>query len=41
VPIFKRLSVALSALDMFLNDPPAGFKKNSLQFTTGVTYTLK
>ena len=41
IPIFKRLSVALSALDMFLNDPPAGFKKNSLQFTTGVTYTLK
>ena len=41
MPIFKRLSVALSALDMFLNDPPAGFKKNSLQFTTGVTYTLK
>jgi hypothetical protein len=41
IPIFKRLSVALSALDMFLNDPPAGFKKNSLQLTTGVTYTLK
>jgi hypothetical protein len=41
MPIFKRLSVALTALDMFLNDPPAGFKKNSLQFTTGVTYTLK
>jgi len=41
MPIFKRLSVALSALDMFLNDPPAGFKKNSLQFTTGITYMLK
>jgi hypothetical protein len=41
MPIFKRLSVALSTLDMFLNDPPAGFKKNSFQFTTGVTYTLK
>jgi len=41
IPIFKSLSLALSALDMFLNNPPAGFKKNSFQFTTGVTYTLK
>ncbi|MBZ5591610.1 MAG: DUF481 domain-containing protein [Acidobacteriia bacterium] len=40
MPVFKRLSLALSALDTFLNDPPAGFKKNSFQFTTGVTYTL-
>jgi hypothetical protein len=41
VPIFKRLNMTLSALDLFLNDPPAGFKKNSFQFTTGVAYTLK
>jgi hypothetical protein len=41
VPIFKRLSMTLNALNMFLDDPPAGFKKNSFQFTTGVTYTLK
>lgn len=39
-PVFKRLSLALSALDTFLNDPPPGFKKNSFQFTTGLTYTL-
>ena len=41
MPVFKRLSLGLNALDMFLNDPPVGFKKNSIQFTTGVTYTLK
>ena len=41
MPVFKRLSVAISALDTFLNDPPPGFKKNSFQFTTGITYSLK
>jgi hypothetical protein len=41
MPVFKRLSVAMSALDTFLNDPPSGFKKNSFQFTTGITYSLK
>ena len=38
--LYKRLSLNLSTLDTFLNDPPPGFKKNSFQFTTGVTYTL-
>lgn len=40
MPLFRRLSLALSALDTFLNDPPEGFRKNSFQFTTGITYTL-
>jgi len=40
-PVHKRLSLALAALDTFLNDPPAGFKKNSFQFTAGLTYALK
>lgn len=40
MPVFKRLSLALNALDTFLNNPPAGFKKNSFQLTAGVTYTL-
>jgi len=40
LPVYKRLSVAVNSLDTFLNDPPPGFKKNSFQFTTGVTYTL-
>jgi hypothetical protein len=41
LPVYKRLSLAVNALDTLLNDPPPGFKKNSFQFTTGVTYTLK
>ncbi len=40
IPAFKRLSVTLSALDSFLNDPSPTFRKNSFQFTTGLTYTL-
>ncbi len=40
IPAFKRLSITLSALDTFLNDPSPGFTKNSFQFTTGLTYTL-
>ena len=38
--LYKRLSLNVSSLDSFLNDPPPGFKKNSFQFTTGVTYSL-
>ena len=41
LPVYKRLSVALTSLDTFLNDPPAGFRKNSFQFTAGLTYALK
>jgi len=41
VPAYKRLNVALSAVDSYLNDPAPGFKKNSLQLTAGLAYTLK
>jgi hypothetical protein len=41
VPVFKRLSATISATDNFLNDPNPGYKKNSFQFVTGVTYALK
>jgi hypothetical protein len=40
-PVYKRLGFSVGALDDFLNDPAAGSKKNSFQFTAGVTYTLK
>jgi hypothetical protein len=40
-PVAKRFSLSINLLDGFLNNPPPGFKKNSLQFTTGLTYTLK
>lgn len=41
IPVFKRLSATVSATDNFLNDPLPGYKKNSFQFVTGVTYALK
>ena len=41
LPVRKRLSVALASLDTFLNDPPPGFRKNSFQFTAGLSYLLK
>jgi hypothetical protein len=40
MPVYKRLSFTVGAIDTFLNDPPPGFKKNSFQLTTGVTYAL-
>lgn len=40
-PVYKRLGFSVGTLDDFLNDPASGSKKNSFQFTAGVTYTLK
>jgi Protein of unknown function, DUF481 len=40
-PVYKRFSFTLGVLDNFLNDPPPGFRKNSFQATTGLTYSLK
>ncbi len=40
-PVYKSFSFTLAALDNFLNDPAFGSKKNSFQFTAGVTYTFK
>jgi hypothetical protein len=41
MPLYKRLSFSLNTIDTFLNNPPPGFKKNSFQLTTGLTYTLQ
>lgn len=40
-PVYHRLGLTLGALDNFLNNPPPGFKKNSFQFTAGVTYSVQ
>ncbi len=40
LPVYKRLSLNVNVLDNFLNNPAAGYKKNSFQFITGVAYTL-
>jgi len=39
-PVYKRFGFTANAIDSFLNDPPPAFKKNSVQFNTGLTYTL-
>jgi len=40
MPVFKRLGLTISSNDNFLNDPAAGYRKNSFQFITGAAYTL-
>lgn len=39
-PIYKWLAFTIGVQDNYLNDPPLGFKRNSIQATTGLTYTL-
>ena len=45
MPFFKRLAFSLGSIDSYLNDPPPEAvpptKRNSFQFTTGVTYAIK
>ena len=43
-PAYKNLSFSLGTIDTYLNDPPASFpptKRNSFQFTMGLTYAIK
>jgi hypothetical protein len=40
-PVYHRIGFSLGALDSYLNTPAVGSKKNSFQFTAGVTYSLK
>lgn len=40
LPVYKRFNITLGAMDTFLNNPPPGFRKNSFQFTSGITYAL-
>ncbi len=40
LPVYKRFGFNVNVIDSFLNNPPPGFKKNSIQFTTGLSYTL-
>jgi len=41
LPTYKRLSLNLNLQDNYLSNPAFGYKDNSFQFVTGVTYTLK
>lgn len=41
MPVFKRLSLNINTSDNYLNDPAVGFNRNSFQFVTAASYTLK
>jgi hypothetical protein len=40
MPVYKRLNASTGFIDSFLNNPPPGFRKNSVQITVGLTYAL-
>lgn len=40
-PVYKSLGFTLGAVDDYLNNAPPGSKKNSVQFLTGLTFTIK
>ncbi len=40
-PVYKNLGFTLGSQDNFVNNPPLGYKKNTFQFTAGLTYTIK
>ncbi len=40
-PVYKGFAFNVGAVEDFLNNAPAGSKRNSNQFTTGITYTLQ
>lgn len=40
VPVFKRINGSAGFIDSYLNNPPPGFKKNSVQVTIGLTYAI-
>ncbi len=39
-PVYKNLGFSVGVIDSYLNNPPAGFKGNSVQFNTGLTYSI-
>ncbi len=40
LPVYRGFNFKISSQDVFLTNPPAGFKKNSFQLTTDLTYAL-
>jgi len=41
MPVYKRLSLTVTTSDSFLNNPSVGYNKNSFQFITAASYSLK
>ncbi len=40
-PAYKNLNFSVTVTDNYLGDPPEGFRRNTIQVTTGVAYELK
>jgi hypothetical protein len=38
IPVMKRLNFTFGVADTYLNNPSPGFRKNSFQFTSGISY---
>jgi hypothetical protein len=39
-PVYKNVGFSVGVVDSYLNNPPTGFKGNSVQFNTALTYTI-
>jgi hypothetical protein len=40
IPVKKRISITIGGIDSYINQPPLGFKKNSFEFVTQLTYKV-
>ena len=40
-PTYKNLGFSVGTIDTYLNDPPPSTKRNSFQFTMGLSYAFK
>lgn len=40
-PTYKNFAFSVGTIDTYLNDPPPATKRNSFQFTMGLTYAIK
>lgn len=39
-PVYKNFGFTMGVIDSYLNDPPPGFKGNSVQFNAALTYAI-
>ena len=40
IPVHKRIQITIGGLDSYVNEPPTGFKKNSFEFVTQLSYKI-
>jgi hypothetical protein len=40
IPVSKRFALSIGGIDAYINRPPAGFKKNSFEFLTQLSYKI-